>query len=190
MFCTYTAVPTGDRASLTKTITKCGDRMEMPTLLRSKPSNRFFLFLLLTLCLSNQAFAISVTISQRSLTLSPSQAAGEIRLLSGQEALEYEVKLLSQPNTANILWSPKRLTVPPASSVPVRFAYNPRTFSAAGTHIYTFQIRVRKAVNTGPLSRLGPSESRRDLDSNQASAQVALEPALNFRVYVQNDDSE
>lgn len=165
--------------------------MNIPTLLLAKPKSIIALFLFSIVFLAGPVSAVSVTISKRSLTLSPSQAAGEVRLLSGPEALEYEVKLISQPpDSEPLLWSPKRLTVPPASSVPVRFAYNPRRLDAPGEHIYTFQIRVRRAVNTGPLSSIGPSESRRDLDSNQASAQVALEPALNFRVYVQNGDLE
>ena len=140
--------------------------------------------MLMALWVCNAGWAVSVTISQGSLSLDPRQPHGEVRLLSGAEALEYEITLVEQPDDAGtMLWSPRRLTVPPNSSTPVRFSYRANGSDNSEDMTFVFLIRVKQAQNTGPLESV-PREQDESSSATGVQSEVRLEPALRFRVHV------
>ena len=131
------------------------------------------------------AFAVQITISKSSLELDPSQRSGQVRLISGGEALEYDIELIEKPqNGGELLWAPRSLIVPPQTSVPLRFAYRPESFGETGTYEYAFRIRAQKAENTAPLRELGENANNDTPQRSGTSAQVTLAPALRFRVTI------
>lgn len=140
----------------------------------------------MTSLLAPSASAVKVTVSRASLTLGPDSTSGQVRLISGPEALEYSITLVDEPeNGGNLLWAPRSLIVPPQTSVPLRFAYRPGSFQESGTYEYAFRIRAEKANNTTPLRDIGESNAPESESAQSgASARVALAPAIRFKVTI------
>lgn len=138
---------------------------------------------------SPDAHSVSVTISKRALTLTPAQPHGQVQLISGDQPLEYRVTYVGSSDgdpedEAMLLWSPRRLIVPPRASTPVRFSYRGDARDLKSKKTAEFRISVAPAQNTGPLdydSAAQPTERQR---ADTTTARVDLVPSLIFKVHI------
>ena len=135
---------------------------------------------------SPSVHGVSVTISDRALILTAEKPHGQVQLISGAEPLEYEITQVEPSEfSKKLLWSPKKLIVPPRSSIPVRFSYRGNARNLEKTETVQFRISVKPTGNTSPLAYQSSSETPEKPKPGTTSARVDLLPSLIFKVHVQ-----